>query len=161
MFQVGLPSYLGLNSGMLVSINVQQNEDAFSQKHSWRMHVSPMFPSFPYGKHCFQCQFCFQDANYAYATCQGILTKMRACEHLQKFCEHEQASTHLFLRAIRAKAKFCEHFQIGWDHSIPLNRAALCCHVHTLYTLLWCVVCFLIAKIHYYSKSSNIRIEKS
>ena len=25
------------------------------------------------------------------------------------------------MRAIRAKAKFCEHFQIGWDHSIPLN----------------------------------------
>ena len=64
--------------------------------------------------------FCFQDANYAYASQQGILTKIRACEHLQKFCEHEQASTHLILQAIRAKAKFCEHFQIRWDHSIPL-----------------------------------------
>ena len=30
--------------------------------------------------------FYFQDANYAYATRQGILTKIRACEHLQKFC---------------------------------------------------------------------------
>ena len=36
----------------------------------------------------------FQYANYAYATQQGILTKIRACEHLQKVCEHEQASTH-------------------------------------------------------------------
>ena len=72
----------------------QQNEEAFSQKLSWRGHVSPVFPSFRYGKHCFQCQrFCFQDANYAHATRQGILTKIRACEHLQKFCEYEQAST--------------------------------------------------------------------
>ena len=39
--------------------------------------------------------FCFQDANYAYVTRQGFLTKIRTCKHLQKFCEHEQASTHL------------------------------------------------------------------
>ena len=64
---------------------------------------------------------CFQDTNYAYATRQGILTKIRACEQLQKFYEHEQASTHQILRAIRAKAKFCEHFQIRWGHSIPLQ----------------------------------------
>ena len=30
------------------------------------------------------------------------------------------------------------------------NMAAICRHVHRLYTLLWCVVCFLIVKIHYY-----------
>ena len=47
--------------------------------------------------------FCFQDANYAYATRQGILTKIRACEHLQKFCEHKQASTRLL--------NFCEQFE--------------------------------------------------
>ena len=81
---------------MPVSFNKrQQNEKAFLQKHSWRAHVSLMFPSCPYGKHCFQCQLCFQDANYAYATLQGILTKIRAWEHLQIFCEHEQASTSL------------------------------------------------------------------
>ena len=34
---------------------------------------SPMFPS---------VSICAQDANYAYATWQGILTKIRACEHL-------------------------------------------------------------------------------
>ena len=45
--------------------------------------------------------FCFQDSNYAYATRQGILTKMRACEQLQKFCEHEQASTLLFFASNR------------------------------------------------------------
>ena len=39
--------------------------------------------------------FCFQDANYACATRQEILSRIRACEHFQKFFEHEQASTHL------------------------------------------------------------------
>ena len=42
--------------------------------------------------------FCFQDANYAYVTQQGISTKVQACEH---------------------SSNFCEHFQIEWDHSIP------------------------------------------
>ena len=69
-----------------VSFNKRQkSEEAFFQKHSWRVHVSPMFPTrktlFPVSV------FCFQDANYAYATRQGILTKIRAREHLQKFCE--------------------------------------------------------------------------
>ena len=40
-------------------------------------------------------RFLFQDADYTYGTRQGILTKIRACEQLQKFCKHEQASTHL------------------------------------------------------------------
>ena len=39
--------------------------------------------------------FVFTDPNYACATQQGTLRKIRACEHLQNFCEHEQASTHL------------------------------------------------------------------
>ena len=53
-----------------------------------------MFPVHT-GNIVFSATFCFQHANYAYATRQGILTKIRACEHLQKFCEHEQASTYL------------------------------------------------------------------
>ena len=120
MFQVGLPCYLGqgLNSGRPVT---STKRGILFQKHSWHAHVSPMFLTFLYVKHCFQRQFfSFQDANYAYATWHGILTKIRACKQLQKFCEHEQASTHLILRATRAKAKFCEHFQIGRDHWIPL-----------------------------------------
>ena len=45
----------------------QQNEEAFFQKHSWRAHVSPMFPSFPNaGNIVSSVSFCFQDANYAY-----------------------------------------------------------------------------------------------
>ena len=92
MFQVGLPCYLGLYSSWLVSINVDKTRRHFCRN----IHGARMFPQ------CFcvshtgnivsSVDFCFQDANYAYATRQGILPKFRACEHLQKFCEHEQAS---------------------------------------------------------------------
>ena len=54
-----------------------------------------MFPRF----------FCFEVVNYAYATQQGILTKIRACEHLPKFCEHEQASTHLISASNSSKGQ--------------------------------------------------------
>ena len=81
-----------------------------------------MFPQcFPVSHTRNIVRFCIQDANYACATRQGILTKIRACEHLQKFCEHEQASTHLIFASNSSKGKmFCEHFQIEWHHSIPL-----------------------------------------
>ena len=49
--------------------------------------------------------FLFQDVDYTYATRQGILTKIRACEHLQKFCEHEQASTQLTFASNSSKGK--------------------------------------------------------
>ena len=91
----------------------QQNENAFSRN----IHGASIFP---------QCipvsntvnivssvSFCFQDAN-VYGTRKGILKKIRACEH-------EQASTQPFLRAIR-RLNFAStfDFQIGWDHLIPL-----------------------------------------
>ena len=49
--------------------------------------------------------FCFQDANYDYATRQGILTKIRACEQLKKFCEHEQVNTHLTFASNSSKGQ--------------------------------------------------------
>ena len=48
---------------------------------------------------------CFQNENYAYATRQGILMKIRACERLQKFCKHEQASTHLIFASNSNKSQ--------------------------------------------------------
>ena len=62
------------------------------------MHVSPMFPSFPYRKHCFQrCKLCLRYT-------AGNVNENPSMRALAKI-----------LRAIRAKAKFCEHFQNGWD----------------------------------------------
>ena len=119
MFQVGLPFYLGLNSGRSVLIKLDKTRKHFPEKFVARA-CFPNVRSFHTGNIVSSVSFCFQDANYACATEQGTLTKIRACEHLQNFCEHEQASTNLILRAIRAKAKFCEHFRIGWDHSTPL-----------------------------------------
>ena len=87
MFQLGLPCYLGLNSGRSVSINVNK----MTRKHfSRNIHGARMFPQcFPVshtGNNFSSVSFCFQDANYAYATPQGILTKIRACEHSSNFC---------------------------------------------------------------------------
>ena len=77
----------------------QQNEEL---KHFTRnFHGARMFPQcFPVshkGNIVSRVSVCFQDANYAYPTRQEILTKIRACEHFQTFCEHKQASTHLTL----------------------------------------------------------------
>lgn len=87
------------------------------------------------GKHCFQdqvlfsrCKFYFYLINCGIARHEiiypclarpvvffiktgAILTRIRACERVQKL--NEQESTHLiFLRTIRARLKFCKHFSI-------------------------------------------------
>ena len=106
MFQVGLTCYLGLNSDRSVSINVNK-----TRKHFPKQFVA--HACFPDNKSLFPIRetvisgvsFCFQDANYACATQQGTLTKIRACEHLQNFCEHEQASTHLIFVSNSSKGQ--------------------------------------------------------
>ena len=66
--------------------------------------------------------FCFQDANFAYATQQGILTKIRACEHLQKFCEHEQASTRLiFFEQFEQRPNFASTFKLNGTIPYPYD----------------------------------------
>ena len=120
MFQVGLPCYLGLNSGRSVSISVNKTRKHFFRNIHVALMFSQCFPVFHTENIFSRASFCFQDVNYTYPTRHGILTKIRACEHLQKFCEPEQASTYVIFQAIQAKAKFCKLFQIGWAHSIPL-----------------------------------------
>ena len=100
----------------------QQNEEAYLQKHSWRAHVSLIFLSFPYRKHCFQCQFLFSRCKLCLRYTAGNFNEnpsMRALAKILRARASEHSSN--FLRAIRIKATFCEHFQIGWDHSIPLQ----------------------------------------
>ena len=99
MFQVGLPCYLGLNSAQSLSINVDKTRKYLSRN----IHGANIFPQrFPVshtGNIVSSVSFCFQDANYAYATRQGILTKIRtwrapakvlragASEQLSNFCQ--------------------------------------------------------------------------
>ena len=107
MFQVGLPYYLELNSGRSVSINVNKTRKHFSRN----IHGAGMFPQcFPVhtGNIVSMASFCFQHANYAYATRPGILTKIRACGNLQKFCEHEQASTYLIFASNSSKGQILQ-----------------------------------------------------
>ena len=79
--------------------------EAFFQKHSWRAHFSQCFPVSNTGNIVSSVSFCFQDPNYAYATRQGILTKIRACEHLQNVCEHEQARSHVIFASNSSKGQ--------------------------------------------------------
>ena len=93
---------------MRVSFNKsEQNEEAFFSKNIHRARMFPQcFAVFHTGNIVSSVRFLFQDADYTYATWQGILTKIRACEHLQTFCEHEQASTRLiFARSNSSKGK--------------------------------------------------------
>ena len=83
----------------------------------------------------------FVDANYAYATGQVILTKIRACEHLQQFCDHEQANTHLIFVSNSSKGQFCERFHIGWDHSIPLSLFILLVSARSMFGVACEFVC--------------------
>ena len=95
----------------------QQDEEAFFQKHSWRVHVFPMPPIwetlFPV------LVFVFKMQHYAYATRQGILTKIRACELLQKFCEHEQAITHNFCEQFEQSPNFASTFKLDGTIQYP------------------------------------------
>ena len=100
----------------LVSFNKRhQNEEAFFQKHSWRAHVSSMFPSFPCGKHCFQCQVLFP--------------RCKLCLRYTAGNFNENPSVRAVANILRTRASehsnCCEqfnreHFQIQCDHSIPL-----------------------------------------
>ena len=81
----------------------QQNEEGAFPETFMARACSPMFPSFPYGKHCSQCQFLFSRYKLClrlYATRQGILRKIRACELL-----HKQASTHLIFASNSSKGQ--------------------------------------------------------
>ena len=99
---------------MRVSFNKsQQNEEAFFQKHSCARVFSQCFSVSHTGNIVSSVSFCFRDANCAYATRQGSLTKIRACEHLQKFCEHEQAGTHLIFASNSSKGQILRALSNG------------------------------------------------
>ena len=69
------------------------------QKHSWHACVSPMFPSFPWVKHSFQCQFllsgcklylCYMAGNFNKNSSMRALEnnlRAQASEHSSNFCE--------------------------------------------------------------------------
>ena len=90
MFQVGLPSYPGLNSGRL--------------KRGRCAHVFPIFPSFPYGKHRFQCRLLFSRCKLFLRYTAGNFNKNPSIRG-QKICEHEQASTHLIFASNSSKGQ--------------------------------------------------------
>ena len=105
MFQVGLTCYLGLNSGQSVSINVKKTRKYFARNIHGASMFSQCFQVSYKGKIVSSVSFCFQDANYTYATRQGILTKIRACEHFQNFTNTSKASTRLIFESNSTKGQ--------------------------------------------------------
>ena len=113
MLQVGLPCYLGQNSSRSVPINVSKTRKYFSRNINGACMFPQCFSVSHAGNIVSSVSFCFPDANYAYITRQESLTKIRACEHLQKYCEHEQASTHLIFASNSSKGQILRAFSYG------------------------------------------------
>ena len=85
----------------------------------------------------------------SYATRQGILTKIRACEQLQKFCEHKQASTHLIFASNSSKGKilrslsnwmgpfYTPSWQGGCSMAVLLHNIIICRWLHACKPCCW------------------------
>ena len=88
----------GTELSLVTSISVNTTRKYFSRNIlAWRAYVSPMFPSFPYGKHCFQrqfprCKLCLRykagnfNENPSMRALANIL-RARSSEHSSNFCE--------------------------------------------------------------------------
>ena len=106
MFHVGLPCYMGLNLGRLVSINLNKKGSIFSRKFmacACIPNVSPMFPSFPYGKKCFQWKFLFSRCKLSLRYTAGNFNENPSTS--KNFCENGQASTHLIFASNSSKGQ--------------------------------------------------------
>ena len=70
----------GTELWQLIFTKRQHNEEAIFQKNSWRAHVSSMFSSSTFGKHCFQSQF--------------LLPRCKLCLHYTAGDFNENSSMH-------------------------------------------------------------------
>ena len=101
----------------------QQNEEAFFQKHSWRAHVSPLFPSFPYGKLCFQCQFLFSRCKLCLRYTAGNFNENPSMRALAKVLR-ARASEHScnFREQFKERPNFASTFKFDGTIRYPLVR---------------------------------------
>ena len=91
------------------------NEKALFQKHLWLAQVSPVFPSFPYGKHCFQqptAKHCSQQPPGSVF----VFTECKLCLRYTARNFNENPSMRALLRILRTRASkhlsiFCEQFE--------------------------------------------------
>ena len=91
MFHVGLPWLLPGTELRPVSLNKrQQTRKHFSRNIHGLRRFPQCFPVSHMVNIVSSVSFCFQVANYAYATRQGILTKIWASEHSSNFCEQTE-----------------------------------------------------------------------
>ena len=113
MFQVGLPCYLGLNSGRSVSINVDKKRKHFPEKFMARASF-PNVHSFPYGKHCFQCQVLFSRCKLCREINENQSMRARASEHSSNFCEQ-----------FEQRPNFASTFELDGTIRHPYHRSSM------------------------------------
>ena len=91
MFQVGLPCYLGLNSARQFQSTSTERGSLF-QKHLWRTHASPMFPTYSHtGNIVSRSKLClrYTAENFNENPSMRAVAKFlraRASEHSSYFC---------------------------------------------------------------------------
>ena len=108
MFQVGLPCYLGLNSGRSVSINVDKTRKHFPQKFitSWCAHVSPMFAVSHSGNIVSSVSFVFKMQIMLALLSREIKRKSEHVSTCKIFASTSpEASTHLIFSSSSSKGQ--------------------------------------------------------
>ena len=73
-------------------------------------------------KHFFLCQKTYKEQFTNFRAIEQISTRIRACEQLQKFCEHEQASTRLNFASKSSKGQILLALE---DFQGPFNTPSL------------------------------------
>ena len=113
MFQSRV-TLLGLNSGRPVSINVNKTMEHFSRNIHGAHIFNQCFPVCYTGNIVSSVSFCFQDSNYAYVRyTAGNFNENPSMRAVAKFCEHEQASTHLiFWEQFEQRPNFASTFKL-------------------------------------------------
>ena len=112
-----------------VSFKRQQNEEVLFQKHSRRKNVSPMLPSFPCGKHCFQCQFLFSRCKICLRYTAGDLNEnpsMRALAKILRARASEHSSN--FCLRFEQRPNFASNFKLDRTIRYPYKNLVLSSH---------------------------------
>ena len=83
-----------------------------------------MFPSFPYGKYCFQCQFLFSRCKLCLRYTAGNLNENPSLRALANILRaHEQASTRLSFASNSSKGQILRAFS-NWMRSFDTSTSA-------------------------------------
>ena len=94
------------------------------------VYFSPMFPSLPYGKHCFQCQFLFPRCKLCLCYTAGNFNTKPSMWAVSKILQ-ARAREHLtsnFCKQFKQRPNFVSTFKLNGTIRYPLLAIANCTH---------------------------------